>query len=162
MTTECSSTYQRKCHPEDPRYNIDHTRKVFVYKNLHRGCWSIKQDGLVKMHITDLCMYDCSFRVNKKGREKVLKEKRKNVHAGIVGYIDDHWDIHPMGTLKSRKPKTKLAKYDPYKYDSFVQVDDDTKPVFWSSSVRMETPKERGDKDKVEYIPSIDSANILT
>jgi len=153
MTTIASSTYQRKCHPEDPRYNIDHARKVFVYKNLHKGCWSIKQDGLVKMHTTDLCMYDCSFPVNKKGREKVLKEKRKNVHAGVVGYIDTHW---------SNKPKTKLTTYNPYKYKSFVQVDDDTKPVFWSSSVRMETAKERGDKDKVEYIPSIDSANILT
>jgi len=112
------------------------------------------------MHITDLCMYDCSFRVNQKGREKVLKEKRKNVHAGIVGYIDDHWDIHPMGTLKSRKPKTKLAMYDPYKYTTFVRVDDG-EPVFWSSAVRMETPKELGDKDKVEFVPCIDSANKL-
>ena len=165
MTTECSSAYQRKCHPEDPRYNIDHARKVFVYKNLHKGCWSIKQDGLVKMHITDLCMYDCSFRVNKKGREKVLKEKRKNVHAGIVGYIDTHWDVEGSGTLSRRLARfansTKLAMYNPYKHKSFVRVDDDSKPVFWSSSVRMETPKERGDKDKVEYIPCIDSANRI-
>ena len=162
MTTIASSAMQRNCHPDDPRYNIDHARKVFVYKNLHLGCWSIKQDGLVKMHTTDICMWDCSFRVSQKGREKVLKEKRKNVHAGITGYIDDDWDVHPVGTLKSRKPKTKLAMYNPYRHTTFVQVDDDSEPVLWSSSVRMETPKERGDKDKVEFVPCIDSANTLT
>ena len=34
----------------DSRYNIDYDRKVFVYKNLHKDCWSIRQDGLVKAH----------------------------------------------------------------------------------------------------------------
>ena len=77
-----------KLNQEDKRYIIDTTRKVFVYKNLHKDCWSVKQDGLVKAHTTDIELWDCAFRVNKAGRERVLKEKRKKVHAGISGYID--------------------------------------------------------------------------
>ena len=73
--------------PEDPRYKIDRSRKVFVYKNLHQNCWSIRQDGLVKAHTKYLYMWDCLFQVNQKGRERVIKEKQKNVHGGILGYI---------------------------------------------------------------------------
>ena len=46
-----------KLKQEDPRYKIDTTRKVFVYKNLHKDCWSIKQDGLVKAHANDVTLY---------------------------------------------------------------------------------------------------------
>ena len=164
MTTECSSAYTRQRYKDNPKYKIDVRRKVYVYKNLHLGCWSVKQDGRVKMHTTDICLFDCSFRVSQKGRDRVLKEKRKNVHAGVSGYIVDRFPTYdePIYADNFKGTHTiKLAKYNPYKYSSFVQVDDDTKPVFWSSSVRMETPKERGDKDKVEYIPCIDSANKL-
>ena len=144
----------KKLKQDDSRYKIDESRKVFVYKNLHKDCWSIKQDGLVKAHTHDLSLFDCSFRVNAKGRKRVLKEKRKNVHAGISGYID-----LPLGIflLPPQQPRSniKLAKYNPYKYSTFVRVDDDTKPVLWSSSVRMT-------KDKVYFVPCIASANKLT
>ena len=140
----------------DPRYKIDESRKVFVYKNLHKDCWSLKQDGLVKAHTHDLCLFDCSFRVNKKGRDKVLKEKRKNVHAGISGYIDTPW-VESYGRICShkwgKKSNVRLATYNPYKYASFVRVDN-RKPVFWSSAVRMT-------KGNVYFVPCIDSANKL-
>ena len=137
----------------DPRYKIDESRKVFIYKNLHKDCWSLKQDGLVKAHMHDLTMFDCSFRVNAKGREKVLKEKRKNVHAGISGYIDSPWVMNALA-VQTKFSNIKLAKYNPYKYSTFVRSDDNTKPVFWSSSVRMT-------KDEVHFVPCIDSANKI-
>ena len=56
----------------DPRYKIDHSRKVYVYRNLHKTCWSIKQDGLVKAHCETIQLKDCEFRVGKKGRERVI------------------------------------------------------------------------------------------
>lgn len=122
----------------DPRYKIDHERKVFVYKNLHKDCWSVRQDGLVKAHADDICLYDCAFRVGKKGRKKVLKEKRKNVHAGITGYIDtfevDKWD--------DNHPNTAHAFYNPYKNETFVDSAGD--PVFWSSAVKI--------ADRVSYV----------
>ena len=67
----------RQRNPNDPRYKIDITKKVFVYKNLHKDCWSIKQGGLVKVHATELNLWMCDFKVNQKGREKVLREKEK-------------------------------------------------------------------------------------
>ena len=140
----------------NPKYKIDESRKVFIYKNLHKNCWSLKQDGLVKAHTHDVSLFDCSFRVNQKGREKVLEEKRKNVHAGISGYIDLPWDKEDI----SREGSTaKLAMYNPYKYKSFVRADNDTKPVFWSSSARLETAKKVGDKDKVYFVPCVGWAN---
>jgi hypothetical protein len=143
---------------EDPRYKIDESRKVFIYKNLHKDCWSVKQDGLVKMHATDLSLFDCSFRVNQRGRQQVLEERRKNVHAGISGYIDLDWDEED---ISREGQKTKLATYNPYKYKSFVRVEDDTKPVFWASTARLSTAKSKGEKDKVYFVPCIDSANKL-
>ena len=143
---------------EDPRYKIDESRKVFIYKNLHKNCWSLKQDGLVKAHVDDLSLFDCSFRVNAKGRAKVIEEQRKNVHAGISGYIDLDWDKQGISREGQR---AKLAMYNPYKYKSFVRVDDDSKPVFWSSTARLVTAKNHGDKDKVYFVPCIESANQL-
>ncbi len=60
---------------DDKRYKIDKSRKVYVYKNLHRNCYSVKQDGLVKMHTDSVCLWDASLQVGTKGRERVLKEK---------------------------------------------------------------------------------------
>ena len=114
---------------EDKRYHIDTSRKVFVYKNLHKDCWSIKQDGLVKAHTHDLEMWDCAFYVNAKGRAKVLEEKRKNVHAGIKGYIDNFHGVDPVEL-------NTAVTYNPYKYDSFV--DRTTKePVYYSQFAKL-------------------------
>lgn len=99
-----------KRNQDDPRYEIDYSKKVFVYKNLHKDCWSIKQDGLVKAHTEEVRMWDCAFQVNARGRQKVLDEQRKNVHAGIKGYIDNDQQV----------PSGIEVTYNPYKYDSFV------------------------------------------
>ena len=114
---------------EDKRYHIDTSRKVFVYKNLHKDCWSIKQDGLVKAHTHDLEMWDCAFHVNAKGRAKVLEEKRKNVHAGIKGYIDDH------GVSAIEYPLHAVT-YNPYKYDSFVDKTTE-EPIYYSQFSKL-------------------------
>ena len=118
-----------KLKQEDPRYHIDTSRKVFVYKNLHKDCWSIKQGGLVKAHTTDLEMWDCAFHVNAKGRAKVLEEKRKNVHAGIKGYLDDFHGVDPAALDKE-------VTYNPYKYDSFVDKATE-EPVYYSQFSKL-------------------------
>jgi len=141
---------------DNPKYKIDESRKVFIYKNLHKDCWSLKQDGLVKAHVHDLSLFDCSFRVNQKGREKVLEEKRKNVHAGISGYIDLPWEKEDVSREGS---KAQLAMYNPYKYSSFVRVDNDSKPVYWSSSARLVTADKPDHKDKVYFVPCVGFAN---
>jgi hypothetical protein len=130
-----------KLKQEDARYKLDESRKVFVYKNLHKDCWSIRQDGLVKAHSNDkpVLLYSATMKVNKKGRERVLKEKRKNVHAGISGYLSNPipyteawddigwWEMAPI-------------TYNPYKHSSFV--DSRTKKPRWFASFVKFYPKE--------------------
>ena len=122
----------------DIRYKIDYSKNVFVYKNLHRDCWSIKQGGLVKAHTDKLRMWDCAFQVNATGRKKVLEEKRKNVHAGINGYIDTQKeDI--FGCIFNdlfMKPIT----YNPYKYETFVYKGSE-EPIYSSDSAKLSQNK---------------------
>ena len=123
--------------PTDPRYKIDYNKKVFVYRNLHKGCWSVKQGGLVKAHSTDepILLYETSLKVNRKGREKVLREKRKNVHAGVHGYLKP--PIPAYKTWTDGYVHSPKVTYNPYKYESFVDSDTEN-AVYYSPFVRME------------------------
>lgn len=65
---------------------------MHVYYNLTRRCFSIKDPatGLVinKGENTQyVLMRDVVFKVSEKGRQRVLREKRKNVHAYAVGEV---------------------------------------------------------------------------
>jgi hypothetical protein len=65
-------------------------QRVEVYRNLKfkdRVVYSIRdvKTGLVLGHASTLLLSRCKFVVNQKGRERVIKEKRKNVHAWIQG-----------------------------------------------------------------------------
>jgi hypothetical protein len=66
--------------------------KVYVYYNLHKKCWSIKalsgsSKGRVVAHADAVELMDCEFRVSEAGRQRVIREKRKNVHAGVAGTL---------------------------------------------------------------------------
>jgi len=62
-------------------------KPIEVYKNLHKGCWSVRQGGKVLFHTTYICMHDCRFVVRPAGHAKGIKEQRKNVHAFVRGYL---------------------------------------------------------------------------
>ena len=90
--------------------------KVFVYFNLHKKVFSIKGlegpcKGRVIAHRRELMLYDAIFKVSEAGRQRVLKECRKNVHAGVVG----NW-INDVISVDNRVQVT----YNPYKYKTFV------------------------------------------
>lgn len=63
--------------------------RVFVYWNLHRKCWSVKdkRTGVVRAHASVVSLVDCVFKVHESGRQRVLRERRKNVHAGVEGTL---------------------------------------------------------------------------
>jgi hypothetical protein len=90
-------------------------RKVFVYRNLHKKCYSVKdwKTKRVIAHVDTILLVDAKFKVSKAGRERVVREKRKNVHAGVLGY----WNLKLK--IDKRKVKTDVY-YNPYKYESFV------------------------------------------
>lgn len=88
--------------------------KVFVYFHLRKKLFSVRSQKtrLVVAHLTDVNLVNAEFIVSQKGRERVLKEKVKNVHAGVVGIY----------TEKNEALNTEKATYNPYKYDSFINI----------------------------------------
>ena len=66
--------------------------RVAVYFNLHKKVFSVKalqgpHKGRVVAHVARVTLRDAAFKVNESGRQRVLREKRKNVHAYVTGYI---------------------------------------------------------------------------
>lgn len=91
---------------------IDLSKPVEVYFNLHKKVFSVRQGGLVVKHTEAIVLEDASFVVSQAGRERVLREKRKNVHAlvrGKVGSFNIPYadESHP-------------AYYNPYKTKTFI------------------------------------------
>lgn len=103
----------------------DKGKKVFVYFNLHRHVWSIKclKSGLVIGHAKAVELENCVLKVSEAGRQRVIKEGRKNVHAGVVGILkawngaskDNFIDL-----TASQGINPELVTYNPYKYETFV------------------------------------------
>ena len=115
-------------------------RKVFVYYNLHKHKWSVKdvKTGRVIGHYYEVSLYNAKFKVSEAGRARVLKEKRKNVHAGVEGYLTTDVLARKMdGTIlwESQSERHKVT-YNPYLYDTFVTVSD-KEPIHKAYFVRM-------------------------
>ena len=114
---------------------IDKNKRVYVYFNLHKKVWSVRQSGRVVEHTKNIMLKDCRFLVSEAGRKRVLREKKKNVHAGISGYVVDSI---PDIVYESC---THLA-YNPYKYKGFVAINDPYEIVERSDYVHMECENE--------------------
>mgnify|MGYP001594450191 CR=1 FL=1 len=78
----------RKAQVREPVWEKLHGQKVRVYRNLHNGLFSVQHKGIVVAHVPAVHLNDAHFVVNEAGRQKVLREKKKNVHAFVVGTID--------------------------------------------------------------------------
>jgi hypothetical protein len=93
---------------------LDSTKPVRVYRNLHSKSestkYSIKQNHLVIGHTNDLLLKNCTLEVNKKGQEKVRREKKKYVHAYVKGYISQE---QIRAIIKDQ------ITYNPYQDDGF-------------------------------------------
>lgn len=103
----------------------------FIYRNLHKKKFSIKD--IKKRKVVDwkdcFIAVECHFKISESGRLKVIKEKRKNVHAGIVcdtiiGNLDQEY------IPKLTNPKLIPLYYNPYKQDCFTRVDTNQKVEF--------------------------------
>jgi len=97
--------------------------KVFVYYNLHKHCWSVKalegdNKGRVVAHADTVLVYAAQPRVSQRGRERVLRTKQKNVHAGIVGWVN--LDNLSNGYTQKDIDGWVEITYNPYLYTGFV------------------------------------------
>ena len=95
--------------------HINPERPVFVYRNLHKQCLSVQQDGIVRCHVDNIVLEDAEFRVGKAGQRKVRLEKKKNVHAKVKGMVvKSPSEILPLGW--------NSVYYNPYKTDYFTDT----------------------------------------
>ena len=102
--------------------------KVYVYWNLHRGMWSIKalegpDKGKVISRREKIVLADVEGKVSEAGRQRVLRERKKNVHAGMVGTLCDD-DRHR--TAEAIRYIGDRVTYSPYKYTGFVHTVDES------------------------------------
>lgn len=113
--------------------------KCFVYYNLHRECWSLKalegpSKGRVIGHAKYVDMANVTWKVSEAGRQRVLREKRKNVHAGAVGDIQRWLGIDGRARSScegksafdhgSQSPNIPaLVTYNPYLAPTFTDAD---------------------------------------
>ena len=77
--------------------------------------WSVRdiKSGLVVDRSSSVILSNVQLKVSQAGRAKVIREKRKCVHAGVVG---NRINEVPEGNWIR-------VEYNPYKYDSFVYSD---------------------------------------
>jgi len=88
--------------------------RIEVYRNLHKDCFSIRKNGRVVKYIYDddkLHMMDVKFAVQPAGRAKVLRERKKNVHAFVRGIY-----TAPSESVDAWQYR---ATYNPYKMGCF-------------------------------------------
>ena len=103
---------------EDIALFVDVKRPVEVYLNLHKNCFSVRQNGIVQLHTNYILLRDVNFVVNLTGRARVLRERRKNVHAFVRGYFCTSRD-----TFQDLDFHWPTVTYNPYHNYSFMAMD---------------------------------------
>ena len=108
---------------------FDPTKRVFVYKNLHKNAFSVRQAGIVVFHCQSIFLRECRYLVQPAGRERVLSEGRKNVHAGVSGFLCSRRMLKRRQIEIGLRPDQYFGyeevSYDPHMYDGFFYYDGD-------------------------------------
>ena len=92
-------------------------QRIRIYRNLNNGRMSIQQkperSWLVTGHVTDCIIRDVRFHISESGRQRVINDRRKNVHAWGEGILIAQAEPDIFAPVE-------LA-YDPYTNRSFIQ-----------------------------------------
>lgn len=115
--------------------------RVETYFNLHKKCLSYRPSGGKVQHAHTLLLNNVKFAVQPAGREKVLREKRKNVHAFVRGEVafvrhdisEDDGDLSPANMDRQMY---RRVTYNPYMTDSFVYRDTE-EPIYEAQQVAI-------------------------
>lgn len=114
--------------PEEGQY-------VQVYYNLHKKCLSVQnRQRKVIAYVDYAILTDAEFYVSEAGRQRVLRDKCKNVHAKVRGY----WTSSDAGTDAC----TRAVRYNPYLFETFVYADTE-EPVHEASVVVIDDDQVR-------------------
>ena len=93
---------------------------VFIYRNVRIHKYSIRSHAtkIVVGHSSTVVLLGPKFIVSEAGRQRVLRQKVKNVHAGVRGGLyEENMDISPYTKEKYR------VYYNPYKTKGFTNKD---------------------------------------
>lgn len=102
--------------------------RVKVYRNLTQKCYSVMHKGIVIAHVLNCKLTNATFKVSEAGRQRVIKQKRKNVHA----FIEGDWDRVDGPSFDS--VLCNRVSYNPYQAPYFM---DGQTPVHQASAVYL-------------------------
>lgn len=109
---------------------IDLKIKVRVYRNLHfknKKVYSIWQNGKVVGHTESLFLHDCKFIVNENCRQRIIRNKQKNVCAYISCYVSIIPNLIPFKYVKFNGELT----FNPYINSKFIFNNKETDDIYF-------------------------------
>lgn len=86
--------------------------RVRVYWNSTKKVWSVRQSGRVVKHLRELDLWAVTFVVSEKGRQRVLRERRKSVHAYAEGVLSERRALVAN--------PARAIRYNPYEGPDFT------------------------------------------
>lgn len=99
---------------------LDEGQTILIAYHLHKRCFSIRhaktrkvigyKDRIVVQHV--------QFIVSESGRQRVLRERRKNVHAYVRGVFENK-----LQNIRFNDYNFRGAYYNPYSAATFVDVE---------------------------------------
>ncbi|WP_055106238.1 hypothetical protein [Paenibacillus ihumii] len=94
---------------------VEDGQKVLIAFHLHKQCFSIRLASTRKVagYTDRIVVSDVRFPVSPSGRLRVLRERRKNVHAFVLGKYEQ--EMQNLSRLHFRE-----AYYNPYQVSGFV------------------------------------------
>lgn len=99
-----------------------------VYKNLRKQMYSLREKRIVVGHETTVSLANVQFVVYESGRQRVLRDKQKNVHAFVKGTVVEFVE----------KPASAIrVSYNPYKSGTFYRCDNN-EPVTEAALVYLD------------------------
>jgi hypothetical protein len=100
---------------------LDPKRPVRVFKNWKLGCWNVMQDGRMCASARQVRLAEVEFRVRESGRQRALREGKRNVHAYAIGLLVE--SIHPEQAGSLGVAHARSVIYDPWRFATFVDRD---------------------------------------
>lgn len=96
--------------------------KYRIYRNLRKKCWSIQErlGGVWKVtaHCREFAAQNCTFKVYEKSRQRVIAQKRKNVHAFVIAE-----SVMISQIFENSLDSFPKVCYDPYNAGNFICED---------------------------------------
>ena len=135
---------------------------AFIYWNLHKKCFSVKYQGRVIAYANRILAAHVEFRISEAGRQRVLREKRKNVHAYMVCDLNDlncdsirnerscsvlDWPVTTDLIAKHVREDGEAVRYNPYECGQFTSTR--------TGNVVFASPMVYGNRDVLNNRPAV-------